>query len=158
MKIIPAEILNVYESISHCSGGTGIPKQVLRKAKQAGCPAFDGNGRVRLKPLLAWLFKQPDGDIDYHAEWKKWQALREKMKHDKDAGTVADKNEVRTWVRSFMALLFGELDRIWCMEMPPTLKGLSEAEMAAKGRAAIAELKEALRAKFQEQIADAKGQ
>jgi len=70
----------------------------------------------------------------------------------KEKNETADKGEVRTWMRSFMALLFSELDRIFTMEMPSSLKGLSEVEIKKRSDAAIEELKATLKQRFKEQV------
>ena len=51
--------LPVFDSIAACSGGTGIPVGVIRKAKRAGCRAFTSS-RVDLAELLRFLFASDD--------------------------------------------------------------------------------------------------
>lgn len=51
--------LPVFDSISACSGATGIPASVIKKAKRAGCRAFNSS-RVDLAELLRFLFASDD--------------------------------------------------------------------------------------------------
>lgn len=78
------------------------------------------------------------------------EAMARKAAREKNE--TADKGEVRTWMRSFMALLFGELDRIFGMELPASGKGLSEVELKRRVDVGIKQLKETLRKRFQEQL------
>lgn len=43
-----------YDSQDQCSGALGIPKEILKRAKKDGCPAFKAT-RVYVKPLIEWL-------------------------------------------------------------------------------------------------------
>lgn len=78
------------------------------------------------------------------------EAMARKAARERDE--TADKGEVRDWMRGFMALLFSELDRVFGMEMPASLKGLSEVEIKKRSDAAITELKATLRKRFEEQL------
>ena len=51
--------LPVFDSISACSGATGIPASAIKKAKRAGCRAFVSS-RVHLGELLKFLFATDD--------------------------------------------------------------------------------------------------
>lgn len=51
--------LPVFDSIAACSGATGIPVGVIRKAKRAGCRTFNSS-RVDLAELLRFIFTGDD--------------------------------------------------------------------------------------------------
>jgi len=66
-----------FPSLSACSSATGIPIALLRQAKREGCPAFDASNRIRLFPLLQWIFaqdRQALENTDWHQRWKRAQA------------------------------------------------------------------------------------
>lgn len=153
-KVEPAETptLPKFASSAQCAAICGIPLGVIRRAKAAGCDAFEAAGRVSLARLLPWLFKNRDGGeaVDYGQQLKEWQAKREKLKHDKDAGRVLDRDEVRSGIRGAMALLFVELERAFLSELPPTLKGLQEGPIKERCAKAISGLRKTLRVKFAE--------
>lgn len=50
--------LPIYASQSQCSAATGIPVEVLKRSKAAGCPGFAANARVDLEQFLRWHFAQ----------------------------------------------------------------------------------------------------
>lgn len=54
-----------YDTIAGAALGLGITKELLKKAKRAGCPAFRSN-RVYTQPLIAWICKQtrPEHTMD----------------------------------------------------------------------------------------------
>ena len=49
--------LPIFDSIAACAAGTGIPATRIKAAKRAGAPGFESN-RVKLGPLLRWLFRK----------------------------------------------------------------------------------------------------
>lgn len=142
-------ILSVYDSMAQCAGDLEIEIAALKHAKRSGCNAFDGNGRVRTKALIRFLWKQSSTGVDYGTEFKKWQAKREKIKHDKDAGYVVDRDAVDSWIQTRTAIFFGELERVFGGEFPAAAKGLSEIEIKKRSDAAIASLKQGLMKKFE---------
>jgi hypothetical protein len=143
----------IYTSMSSCSGRTGIPLATIKNAKNEGCTAFTDSGRVDLEVLLKHLFKREEGDpTDWGADFEKWRAKREKIKHDKDADLVADKVETSEGIKASMAMLFGELDRVFCSELPPAVKGLEELAIRARSQQAIAKLKKMFEGRIEELI------
>ena len=148
-----ANKLPTYMSMSACAGQTGIPLATLKAAKRDGCTAFTDSGRVELEGLLRYLFKRDEGDpTDWGADFEKWRAKREKIKHDKDADLVADKVETAEGIKASMAMLFGELDRVFCSELPPAVKGLEELAIRSRSQQSIAKLKKAFEARIEELI------
>jgi hypothetical protein len=143
--------LPVYGSMQQCSGATGIPIAILKRAKKSGSDAFHESGRVHLDKLLRYLFAHDDpAELDWDNELKKWQAKREKIKHDQAAATVVDRSEVRAGIFEAVAILFSELDRRFCSELPGALKGLDERSMRARAQKEIQLLKDTLRKKFED--------
>lgn len=117
----------VFESMQQCYAITGIPVEVQKAAKAAGCKAFVGS-RVHLYPLLQFLHSKTDeldGVDDWGTEYKKWKSKREKIAHDKEARLTASKGEVSAALERIGSALVAGFDRI-DQEMPPILKGLEE--------------------------------
>lgn len=84
-----------FDSLSACSGATGIPVAVLKKAKRSGCPAFE-NTRVAFVPLLTWLFqKAGDETVDWPAKFREFQARREELKYEREAEALIAVTDVR---------------------------------------------------------------
>ncbi len=54
----PNKTIPPFDSIRACHGATGIPLRLLKKSKDAGCPAFRG-GRVYLGDFLRWVMVRP---------------------------------------------------------------------------------------------------
>lgn len=65
---------------------------------------------------------------------------REKIKLGKDQDTVIDKSEVATALQGGMAMLFNQLEKVFCNDLPPSLAGKPPAEIAAMCRGAIEKL------------------
>lgn len=120
---------------------------VLKAAKAGGCSGFRSN-RVDLGPVLQWIFQQDESSVDWGDEFEKWRAKREKIKHDKDADQVRDIGEVKDGANRAMSIVFSQLDRIFCSELPPALKGLTEIEIRNRSQKEILALQELLRAEF----------
>lgn len=142
---IPA--LPIYGSMAAAAAATGIPEPVFKRAKKCGCPAFRST-RVNLRTFLVWYFTREHGEIDWTQEREKWQAKREKLKHDKDAALVVEWPLIRSDVHAAESLIFAELERIFCNELPPVLKGRDELTIRAEAFERIELLKTALREKF----------
>jgi hypothetical protein len=143
--------LPVYDSMQACAAATGIPLDLQKKAKSAGCDAFRSN-RVALGPLLQWIFSTDDGAEDGSGIWGRaqfddWHAKREKIKHDREAKLVADKGETIFAVAQIQAAMFSQLDRLKS-EMPPLLKGLNETEIYQRFSAKLDDLRTELAAKY----------
>ncbi len=78
-----------------CAAVTSIPLAALRRAKRAGCPAFDQASRVHLGPLLAWLFAEDENDsADWHQRWKRAQALGMEHRVAQERGELVDAAQV----------------------------------------------------------------
>jgi hypothetical protein len=142
--------LPVYENLAACSVATGIPLAAIRLAKKSGCSAFERQ-RVHLGPLLKWIFDptRDDSVIDYSAEFKKWQALNERLRHEKDSGDVISRTEVATGVSTAMSSLFADLDRLYLTELPPAFKGLDEIGIRDLSLKTMNELKASLKGSFE---------
>lgn len=141
-------MLPIYDSMIACEAAVGIPVSVQRQAKKGGCDAFRSN-RVDLARLIRWLFKGgTDDDVDWGQELKKVQTKRERIKLSKDEGSVMATDEVREGIQRGVGLMFGELDRVFCSELPPALKGLDELAIRTRCQGEIERIKETLRDKF----------
>lgn len=51
-------INELYPSMQSASQAFGIPEEVLRSAKKAGCPAFRPNNSLNVIEFIAWYFKK----------------------------------------------------------------------------------------------------
>jgi phage terminase Nu1 subunit (DNA packaging protein) len=129
---------------------------MLRKAKAAGCPAFDSAGRIKLGVLLRWFFSQsadteaeqpPDGLATWRDALNRVQTKREEIRLAKDRGQVVEFDEARRQASEAAALYFAELDRM-CRELPPVLKGLGEVAIFEKLESRREEIRAQLNAAF----------
>jgi hypothetical protein len=146
-----------------CEKHTGIPVEVLRKAKQDGCTCFS-YARVDLEKFLRWYFKPKDGELllpptpnnvpigkstgGARGELDQWRAGRERIKFLRESKKVVLKEEVKSDGQEAMAVLFETLERVFCAELPPALVGLRELEIYNRCRAEIDTLKDVLREKI----------
>jgi len=144
--------LPIYASMGDCSGATGIPLSLLKHARRTGCPAFHASNRVDLAEFIKWAFRQDattgEDGFDWGNELKKWLSKRAKIAHDRDANTVIDRAAVETGIHAAMLFQFSELDRVFCCELPPILKGLLEPAIRVISLKEIESLKTILRQKF----------
>jgi hypothetical protein len=98
-----------YPSIANCASRTGIPETVLKKAKAAGCPAFDAGSRVHLAKFLPWIFAREDADgKDWGDTLKKFQALRQEVKLKQEEGELID----RAWMAGRIHAAAGKVDAL----------------------------------------------
>lgn len=146
-------IKEVYESQAQCSAATGIPKEVIKTAMKEGCAGFTGS-RVRLEPLLRWIFKEGQ-DLDaIKTNWnevlKKSQALREQIKLSKDRHEVVARDDVVFAIGKASSLLWSIRERLDTLELPAALKGLQEAGIQARLVAASGEQKKTFEAVLKE--------
>ena len=56
--IAESQTLPRYQNMRAASGATGIPVGEFKQAKQAGCNAFDDQGKIRLGDFLRWRFSE----------------------------------------------------------------------------------------------------
>ncbi len=54
------KLLTNYSSMLHMAGATGIPRHVLKAAKEAGCPGFNHSGPCSLAEFIKWYFVQKE--------------------------------------------------------------------------------------------------
>ena len=148
--------LPIFESQGECSGQTGIPLPLIRKARREGCPAFLPGNRIDLGALLKWIFNDDGeaGSINWSEKLDEFRAKREEIKLKIDKELALDADETETAVKSATALLFGELDRLFITELPPALKGLDERAIRARCRGVIGALKAEVRTKVDQFIID----
>jgi hypothetical protein len=85
-------LLPSYPSMSSMSSGAGIPLSVLKKAKRAGCPAFDHSGRCHLGPFLNWFFEKDESDeaFDWTQRFKRAQALALENRAARERGALVE--------------------------------------------------------------------
>lgn len=133
--IPPPSTLPTYDSITQCSGATGIPEAILKHAKKSGCPAFKSN-RVYLEPLLRWLFSRghAEGKTNWGEEFKKWRAKIEQTRYEQRAGELVVKANVDKVVRKVLASTFTILEQILVNEYPVAVAGLDVAEARVFGK------------------------
>lgn len=145
------EIRSVYDTMAACSSALKIPLSLLKSAKRAGCPAFDGSGRVRVLPLLEWIFSRGDDveKVNWSEHGKKFDALIKEVKYKRQVGDVISRENVVTGAQEIMGMLFSELDRLFCLEFPPLAKGLDEVSIRQRSELSISKLKGSLQLRFE---------
>lgn len=135
--------------MGECAGQTGIPLPLIKKARREGCTAFLPGNRLDLAVLLKWIFTD-DGEasaINWSEKLDEFRAKREEIKLAKDKELALDADETETAVKSAVALLFSELERLFVTELPPALKGLDERAIRARCRLQIGAMKAEVRGK-----------
>jgi hypothetical protein len=155
-------LLPKYRTMTQCVGATGIPMEVLKKAKGDGNPAFGGDGTVDLQVLLPSLFK-PDQQQQLNLAPGKgsrssldfWRSEREKIKFLKESGEVADRGVLRSGLQAAQSEFFSSLERVFCSELPPAIMGMRELELRNRFKQEIEIIKAALRARFDAMANDA---
>jgi hypothetical protein len=145
----PATVPAVFDSMAACAGFFDIPVRRLREAKSAGCDAFSSN-RVDVRKFLAWVCSADEKGSDWSERLTAARAQREEIRLDKDQGETISKPVVAAMVQKALGTLFGSLDRVFCYEFPPAVKGKSEAEIHKKAMASIESMKDALREEWKE--------
>jgi hypothetical protein len=142
----------LFTSTGQCAAHSGVPVSVLKTAKAKGCPAFVGN-KVNLKTFLEWHFAQTTMD-DFSTDWKndkaKSDALLARMKVQEEEKSIIQFSVVESFHADFVGQVFGDLTRIFCNEMPPTLKGLDEIAIRLRCDAEIEAMKKTLRSKLED--------
>lgn len=149
-ELIP---LPVFDNQLQCAAITGIPLGVLKAAKKKGCKAFK-HSRVELAPLLKFLFSDENGQSA--GAWKDMldeaKAKREMLRLARDEGKVIERGEVEASLAGGMALVFGEMDQAFTLNLPSQLKGLTEPEIMSRLAALSEQLKQKLKDKLQENV------
>lgn len=136
-----------------CSASTGVPVSVLRKSSKAGCPAFDSHHRINFGVWLRWFFEHESAADDME-NWgdrlKRAQALREEGKLEQDRKSVVARDFVEQIIQRAISVLFARLDRVFCSELPPVIKGMDELAIRERAIAAMAEARNGAREDFAE--------
>lgn len=121
-----------YPSMAACASGTGIPMEILKSAKSAGCDAFDSHGRVALGKLLAWIFRPESGeDTNWTMRLKRAQALTAELDLAEAQGRLVDHEAVVARARADAERVRSVLDSSLRVELPPRIAGKSAEEIAA---------------------------
>lgn len=123
---------------------------IMKSAKRAGCEAFTDASRVKLEPLLKWIFNDERSDeaVNWSAKLDEYRAKREAIKLKKEEGDALDADEVREAVLSGVATLFAENERLFINELPPALAGLDAVTIRMRAEDAIIKVKSAVREKL----------
>lgn len=135
--------LPIFDSLEQCAAATGIPRAVLKGAKQLGCEAFVSS-RIRLDALLKFLFdpqrnKQESGTIQ---EFQKKKVAEEsrllELKRLKTEGDLLPIDDVRKEVQE-MVYAF----RVEILSLPgklaPRVVGVSVPEAEIRIRDGVTE-------------------
>lgn len=144
------------KTLAEASRLTGISRQTLTSYRKDGCPAFRPNGEVDLLTLEVWLAEhgKEAGRIPTDLQRARIrlldaQSVRVEHQNQLRAGRMVDVEDVTHGLQRAMAIVFGDLERIFLSELPPALKGLDEAAIAQRCRREIDRLKDGLRTRFE---------
>jgi hypothetical protein len=77
-------------------------------------------------------------------------AERIEAENRKRGGLVVERAFVESGATGIMLTLFSELERCFCLELPPLLVGLPERGIATRCQTTISKLKETLKTKFEQ--------
>lgn len=143
--------LPVYDSMERCTAATGIPRSLMQLARKSGCDAFTANSRVVLEKLLRWIFSEErdESGVDWSQRLAEYKARREKIKLDKESLLISDRPTIERGAARIMAHIFDTLERMFCYELPPSIVGRTEPEIAFESRKVIDELRDRLKSDFQ---------
>ena len=116
-----------FANMTVCSAATGISRHRLRRAKAAGCPAFQTSGRVRLRPLVAWIISdrgedEPDGGA--LERFRAARAAREELKFRLEDSRAYDASAVDAAIRRAVAKMQRELERRFLAVVPGEAAGM----------------------------------
>lgn len=156
------QTLPTYDSSKICTAATGLPTGLLRVCSSLGCDAFRYR-RVDLGKLLRFISEkfrfvergkdESDGlATGSRSEWEHWKAKREKIRYERDAKISIPIEQAQYDVQQALAIHFAEMDRIFCNELPPALRGMEAMDIRLRCRQACDEQKAALRARFSEAV------
>jgi hypothetical protein len=166
----------IYYTMGQCAADTGIPMEMLSRARAMGCQAFR-SGRVEMRALLRFLPQlvgapvpgaaaapgeqgtlelEPATALTARAELDVWKARRERMRCLADEGRLIDRDEVRACMAAGMAEFFAMGARLFGSELPPKLAGLDELEIRSKVMATMEELKDTFRQRMEQLHAEGK--
>jgi hypothetical protein len=135
---------------------TGMPLDVMRRMKSAGCDAFSSSGRVNIGKLIRAFFAEftegaademPDGVATWREALNRAQTKREELRLQKERGNLMDIESAKLQAAQAMEITFAEMDRL-CREMPPALKGLDEVSIFQKLESRREEMRNALKESF----------
>src|SRR5207237_857360 len=134
-----------FDSMELCQAIAGVPMEIQKGAKKAGCNAFRSN-RVYLYDLLKWFFaprnKDEDGEaIDWGKFLKKFQGLREQLKYEEDKGNLLPAIPIQEQTATCLSILFASLERVFATEFPAACKGMDELTIRAKAKESIETLR-----------------
>jgi hypothetical protein len=127
MKSKPSPLKNaVFQNMTACSVETGWPLPILKRCRRAGCAGFR-NGRVHFGEVVDFYFSTLATDhIDWPAKFARARAMREEIRLSQDQKQVIDYALVKNFFNEIFPVMFLDLDQVFKMELPPSLKGLSE--------------------------------
>jgi hypothetical protein len=100
--------------------------------------------------------KPKAGEMNWHKELKKFQALREELAYMRERGEVLPARPIQEQTAACLAILFASLERIFATEFPASCKGMDEIAIRTKALAAIEDLRADLKARFANMTKSAK--
>lgn len=123
---------------------------MMKSAKRAGCEAFTDASRVRLEPLLRWIFsdERTDEAVNWSVKLDEYRAKREAIKLSNEQGESLNASEVHEAGAVGVAMLFTELERLFVNELPPAIAGLDAVTVRVRCEQSIAAVKIAAREKL----------
>lgn len=138
----PPPELPTYDSMQQCAARSGIPLALIKRAKRYGCTAFAVGSRVRLQPLLAWLFSTlaEEAGIDWGNELKKWQAKRQQQFWEQREGNLVDVDDVTHMVLEVSARQRQILTQRLQNEMPTAMAGVDPGSGRIIGKRIVDEI------------------
>ena len=148
------------ESTVETMGGAatrlGVDREIIKLAKQLGCPAFKPGGRINVVELEAYVrtpefqaaIAQSIGekDKDWDERLKRAKALREEHKLSIDKGDSWPSEIVRRCYTAGDSAMMGTLRKWLESDLPPLIEGKSAADILAFNSKFLDELTEQLRA------------
>jgi len=129
----------IFPSMAAAAAALNVPKSLLKKLKNDGCPAFVGS-RVKEDQILPWMQAQEamgESDLGDDKESLERRFLmvrieRQQLAYRKESDALIERGEVESF-------LLGAIERIKAIlreklknELPPKLEGLRAPEISAR--------------------------
>jgi hypothetical protein len=109
---------------------------------------FMANGRAGTQ--MSFLPAEAKKKAEFTALTAEQDFRRKKRENDEADGLLAPKGEVRSGLNGIVAVLFGELRRRLCSELPPLLATLSAVEIRERMEKECEEMETEVRRQFDE--------
>jgi hypothetical protein len=139
-----------YQTLSQAAGAMGVPPEVLKAAKRAGCPAFHASGRVDGPEFREWMQQHGDSltvaapESSLKDKLLAEQVRKYKIHNDSKMELLVSRAKVADAVAKILKAADAMIEQKLVNEWPQFVAGLDPAGARAYGK----RLGDALRAEL----------